>query len=138
MVLVIKNLPASAGGGRDMDSIPGLGRSPGEGHDNPLQYFCLQNPMDRGAWRATVHRVAECRTRLSDLAQHSTFPCILSYSCHTCMCDIVCSACFINLVSLTYISFCNFFLSFIFVILIHIDILALVHTFNLLLVILCI
>ena len=66
-----KNLPANTGV-RDMDSIPGLGRSAGEGYDNPLQYFCLQNPMDRGAWRAAVHRVAKSRTRLSDLAQHST------------------------------------------------------------------
>ena len=59
---MIKNVPANAEGIRDTDSIPGLGRSPGEGHDNPLQYFCLQNPMDRGAWRATVHRVAESDT----------------------------------------------------------------------------
>ena len=46
--------------------IPGLGRSLGEGHGNPLQYSCLENPMDRGAWRATVHGVAESQTRLSD------------------------------------------------------------------------
>ena len=43
----------------DVGSIPGSGRSPGEGHGNPFQYSCLQNPMDRGDWRATVHRVAE-------------------------------------------------------------------------------
>ena len=52
---VVKNLPASAG---DAGSISGLGRSPGEGNDNPLQYPCLGNPMDRGAWRATVPGVA--------------------------------------------------------------------------------
>ena len=46
----------------DMGSIPGLERSPEEGHGNPLQYSCLENPMDRGAWWATVHRVAECGT----------------------------------------------------------------------------
>ena len=49
-MLVIKNLPANAGDLRDMDLIPGSGRSPGGGHGNPLQYSCLQNPMDRGAW----------------------------------------------------------------------------------------
>ena len=46
--------------------IPGLGRSPGEGHGNPLQYSCLENPMDRGSWRATVHGVTKSQTRLSD------------------------------------------------------------------------
>ena len=45
-----------------MDSIPGLGRSPGEGHGNPLQYSCLENPMDRGAWQVTVHGVVKSRT----------------------------------------------------------------------------
>ena len=59
MVLGVKNLPANAGDLKDVGWIPGLGRSPGGGHDNPLQYFCLENPMDRGAWWATVHRVAE-------------------------------------------------------------------------------
>ena len=53
---MVKNLPAKAGEVRDAGSIPGLGRSPGEGNGNPLQYSCLENPMDRGAWRATVHR----------------------------------------------------------------------------------
>ena len=48
------------------DSIPGLGRSPGEGHGNPLQYSCLKNPMDRGAWWATVPGVAKSQTQLSD------------------------------------------------------------------------
>ena len=48
---MVKNLPVNAG---DSGLIPGLGRSPGEGHGNPLQYSCLENPMDRGAWRATV------------------------------------------------------------------------------------
>ena len=51
----VKNLPANAG---DVGSIPGLGRSPGEGNGNPLQYSCLGNLMDRGAWRATVHGVS--------------------------------------------------------------------------------
>ena len=50
----------------DLGSIPGLGVSPGEGHGNPLQYSCLENPMDRGAWWATVHVVAKSQTRLSN------------------------------------------------------------------------
>ena len=56
---MVKNLPTNAGDVRDMGSIPGLERSPGEGYDNPLQYSCLENPMDRGAWWATTHRVTE-------------------------------------------------------------------------------
>ena len=55
----------------DPGSIPGLGRSPGEGNGNPLQYSCLENPMERGAWRATVHGVAKSRTQLSDFAHHT-------------------------------------------------------------------
>ena len=50
----------------DLGSIPGLGRSPGEGNGNSLQYSCLENPTDRGAWRATVHRVTKSQTRLSN------------------------------------------------------------------------
>ena len=50
----------------DGGSIPGSGRSPAGGHGNPLQYSCLESPMDRGAWRATVHRVAKSQTGLSD------------------------------------------------------------------------
>jgi len=57
VALVIKNPPANAGDVRDAGSAPGSGRSPGGGHGNPLQYSCLQNPMDRGAWQATVFRV---------------------------------------------------------------------------------
>ena len=53
---VVKNPPASAG---DVGLIPEWGRSPGGGHGNPLQYFCLGNPMDRGGWQATVHAVTE-------------------------------------------------------------------------------
>ena len=52
----------SACNGGDPDSIPGLGRPPGGGHGNPLQYSCLENPMDRGAWQAIVHRVAKSHT----------------------------------------------------------------------------
>ena len=56
---VVKNLPANAGDRRDAGSIPGLGRPCGGGHGNPLQYSYLENPMDRGAWWAAVHRVTE-------------------------------------------------------------------------------
>ena len=56
MVLVVKILPANAGDIRDRGLIPGLGRFPGEGPGNPLQDSCLENPMNRGAWQATVHR----------------------------------------------------------------------------------
>ena len=62
---MVKNLPANAGEARDAGSIPGPGRSPGEGNGSPLQYSCLENPMDRGTWWATVHGVAKSRTRLS-------------------------------------------------------------------------
>ena len=62
VVLVVKNLPANAGEIRDAGSILGWGRSPGGGNGNPLQYSCLENPMDRGTWWATVHGVAKSRT----------------------------------------------------------------------------
>ena len=67
VALVLRNLPAGAGDLRDEDSIPGSGRSPGGRHGSLLQYSCLENPMDRGAWEAAVHGVAEGGTRLSDL-----------------------------------------------------------------------
>ena len=59
VALVVKNLPANAGDVGGVGLIPELGRSPGGGHGNPLQYFFLENPLDRGAWRATVHGTAE-------------------------------------------------------------------------------
>ena len=62
----VKNLPANAGDVRDMGWIPGLGRSPGGGHGNPLQYSCLKNPVDRGAWQASVDEVTKSQTQLSD------------------------------------------------------------------------
>ena len=68
VALVVKNLPASAEDSRDMGSIPGSGRSPGGGHGNPLQYSYLENPMDRGAWLATVHGVTKSPTQLSTAA----------------------------------------------------------------------
>ena len=63
VALVVKNLHCNAGDIRDASLILGLGRSPGEGNSSPLQYFCLENSMDRGAWQATVHRVAKSRTQ---------------------------------------------------------------------------
>ena len=56
---MVNNPPANAGDAGDAGLIPGLGRPPGEGNDSPLQYSCLRNPMDRGAWRATVHGVTK-------------------------------------------------------------------------------
>ena len=67
---VVKNSPANAGDMKDVGLIPGLGRPPGEGHGNPLQYSCLENPIDRGAWRATVHGVMKSQTQLKWLSTH--------------------------------------------------------------------
>ena len=71
VALVVKNTPANAGDVRDAGSVPGPGRSPGEGNGNPPQYSCLENPMDTGAWRASVHRVTKSQTRLKRLNMHA-------------------------------------------------------------------
>ena len=68
MALVVKNLPANAGDIRDTGPVRGSGRSPGGGHGNPLQYFCLENPMDKGAWWAIVSKVAKSQIRLRQLS----------------------------------------------------------------------
>ena len=65
---MVKNPPASAGDIRDASLIPGSGRSPGGGHGNPLQYSCLENPIDRGAWWTTVHEAVKSRTQLKGLS----------------------------------------------------------------------
>ena len=78
---MIKNLPANVGDSRDGGSIPGLGRSPGGGKGNPLQYPCLENPMDRGAW-CTVHGVRKSWIRMSDLARTGACPHIHTHT-HT-------------------------------------------------------
>ena len=65
MTLVVKNLSVNAGDARDMGSLPGLGRFPAGGNGNPLQYSCLENPMDRGAWWAIVHGAAKSWAQLS-------------------------------------------------------------------------
>ena len=64
VALVVKNPPADVGNIRDASLIPGSGRSPEAGHGNPFQYSCLENPMDRGVWRATVHRIAKIQTQV--------------------------------------------------------------------------
>ena len=74
VVLVIKKQPANAGDIRAVDLIPGLGRSPGGGYGNPLQYPCLENPMDRGAWQATVHRATKSRTWRKELSTQAQMP----------------------------------------------------------------
>ena len=79
-VLVVKNSPASARDIRDVGSTPGLGRSPGGGLGNPLQYSCLQNPKDRGAWQAAVHGAAKSQTWLKRLRTHAHILCM------SCMC----------------------------------------------------
>ena len=75
----VKNPPANAGDIRDVGSIPRLGRSPGEGNSNPVQYSCLGNPMDRGAWWTTAHGVAKSWTGLKRLST-----CVRAHT-HTCM-----------------------------------------------------
>ena len=62
---MVKNLPANSADAGDAGSIPALGRSPEEGNGNPLQYSCLGNPMDKGAWQSTVHGVAKSQTQVS-------------------------------------------------------------------------
>ena len=71
VVVMVKNLPANAGDVKDAGLIPGLGRSPGGGHGNPFHYSCLENPMDRGASKATVHRVTQSWTLLKQFSMHA-------------------------------------------------------------------
>ena len=97
---LVKNLPAKAGDARDVGSVSGSGRSPGEGNGSPLQYSCLQNCMDRGAWRVIVREVTKSRTWLSDWHFH----------------NISLNACFesrvpeikLQVLSLTFIIVCHF------------------------------
>ena len=71
VALMVKKLPTNAGGARDVGSIPGSRRAPGVGNGNPLQYACLENSMNRGAWRATVHRITQSWTQLKRLSKHA-------------------------------------------------------------------
>ena len=92
VALVVKKLPANAGDVRDMGLALGSGRFPGGGHGNPLQCSCLENAMDRGAWRATVHGVAKSWIRLKRLSMHArisliyitaSFSCLAKWFSHT-------------------------------------------------------
>ena len=74
VVIVVKNLHVHAGNVRDIGSISGSERSPGGGHGNPLQYFCLENPMDREAWWATAYRIAKSWIQLKWLSMHTYQP----------------------------------------------------------------
>ena len=84
MVLVVKNPPATGdikyrrhntGDIKDAGLIPGLGRFPGGGHGNPLQYSCLEKPMNRGVWQSTVPRIAKSPTQLKRLSMHASMHC---------------------------------------------------------------
>ena len=85
--LMVENLPANSGDREDTSLIPGSGRSPGGGHGNPLQYSCLENPMDRRAWQPMVHRVKKSQTwlkQLSSQAQHWGKTSVLRCCCSHC------------------------------------------------------
>ena len=69
---MVKNVPANAGDARDAGSISGSESSPGEENDSPIYYSCLENPMDRGPWQATVHQVANSRTQLKQLSMQGS------------------------------------------------------------------
>ena len=104
VILVIKNLSVNAGDLRDVGSVPGLGRSCGGGHSNPIQYSCLEDPMDRGTWLATVYRVTKrVRHDLPHLSLLLFFP-----SCpidlYFCLCDstILCASTILITVTLWY------------------------------------
>ena len=85
----VKNPPANAEDIRDAGSIPGLGRSPGGGHGNPLRYSCLENHMDRGAWQAAVHRAAKNGTWLKQLTTQA-HTCFITYlSIHSSFCALI-------------------------------------------------
>ena len=73
MAPVLTNLPANPGDARDTAMIPGLGRSPGGGHSNPLQYPCLENSMGRKAWHVTVHGAMKIQAQLCDSVHTHTF-----------------------------------------------------------------
>ena len=113
---MVKNPPANAGDIRNLGSIPGTGRSPGGGHGNPLRYSCLEDPMGRGVWWATAHRVAKSQTQLKRLNTHThihppphksrvtnlmIFPLqLMSHSNSTVYCIVSCKLPFSNLFNL--------------------------------------
>ena len=77
---MVKNLPANVVDARDVGSVPGLGRSPGEGNGNPFQHSCLGNPMDKGAWQATVHGVSRVGHYLQTKLPPSLYPLVFSFN----------------------------------------------------------
>ena len=85
VALMVKNPPARAGDKRDSGSVPGWGRSPGGGNGNPLQYSCLKNPMDRGAWWVTVLGVTKCQTQLKWLSTHAHLTSSRGFYLHHCI-----------------------------------------------------
>ena len=82
MALVVKNMPTNAGAPRDMGLIPVSGRSPGEGNGYPLQFSCLENSMDTGAWQPTVHGVTRSQTQLTGKQQCNHITLLLSITAH--------------------------------------------------------
>ena len=84
---MVKNASANAGDKRHTGSIPGLGVSPGGVHGNPLQYSCLESPMDGGAWQVTVHRVAQSQARLKQLSAYVFHNMMFSRFIHFVPCD---------------------------------------------------
>ena len=86
--LMVKNPPANASKGRNVGLIPGWGRSPGEGHSNPLQYSCMENPIDKGAWWASVYGVAQSRTQLKRLSSSSSIEIFSNYLWNSFLCKL--------------------------------------------------
>ena len=80
VALVVKNLPASTGDVKDAGLIPGLGRPPGKGNGNPLQYYCLENPVDRVTWQAIIHGISKIWTRLEWLGTWARTSWVISLS----------------------------------------------------------
>ena len=120
VALVVKNLPANAGDVRDAGSIPESERFPGGGHGNPLQCSCLKNPVDRGAWWATIHRVAKSWIRLKWLGvrththTHPLLCCSTFFSMHSCWRSFIMKGCWVllNMFSVS-VAMAILFLSFI-------------------------
>ena len=114
---MVKKLPANAVDVREVGSIPGSGRSPGGGHGNPLQYSCLENPMDRGAWRANVHSIGESDMttiqHTHSVNHHKSSYCMSLYNCPSSPISVTTEACSllvnINLFSVSMSLFCFHF-----------------------------
>ena len=103
VVLVVKNLPASAGDIKDLGSIPVWGRSPGGGRGNPLQYSCLKDPMDGGAWQSMVHRVTKSQRGLKSLSSHTYIWCVIIIESESISLSVPCD----SVVSRSWLTLCN-------------------------------